>query len=688
MSGWKRSALISLSIVLVVGILSSFAFRSISDLSPLTPGYRAPSVITRESFKVGNQVISVRQIQNAPLPSPKPAPAELPKLASMTELLGIFSKMGIIYQPLDESANGWEKQLYGATRDYAVTDTIFNAAATGAAPMASAAPETGFASSDAGYSQTNTQVSGVDEGDIIKTDGKYIYSAGGQSVRIIEANGADMRVVSEIKLPQSDKAYEYLSEMYIVGDRLVTVSTRSEAIENVAYPDAAGFASCIWYPQRQFTAYTVYDISDRAAPVESRKLEVEGNALATRMIGDNLYFVTSKYIYSVPADDMGEGDVLPMYRDSVASKEICAVPVKDIYYIPGSLDSSYMMAGAFDITGLDEASMETVLGAGTTVYMSQDALYVARQVYNVLDSNAVNSTESKMASPEHPTTEIHRFTVDGTRLYYSGMGKVEGYPLNQYSMDEYKGYFRIATSDWNGGNRMTILDSDLKVSGQTEDLAQGEQIYSVRFMGDIGYMVTYRQVDPLFAIDLSNPENPTVLGELKIPGFSQYLHPVGNGLMVGFGRHTTEMYVKNSDGTETVVGTRDMGLKISLFDVSNPREPREIDVMLLGENIWTGAFDNPRAMMVDRSRELFGFALEGGKTLNNGSWVPEAGFRLVSVKDGKLVDEAHLASSGEYSSYNSRLCYIGDTLYGVSEKEIIAYNYSNFEKLGSMILPQ
>lgn len=681
MSRGIRIAFKSLSIVLVLGILSSFVFKTVSDLNSPSPVNGNPAEITRESFKVGSEVISVRAMQKAATPSPKPAQVSLPRLSSMTELLGIFNQMGIVYQPENDDLGGWKKELATAESFRYFSGTVKSSMNEGEA-MPTAAPALGGAVADADYSRTNAQVSGVDEGDIIKTDGKYIYAASSQSIRIIEANGADMRVVGEISLPQDDKSWENFSEMYIVGDYLVTVSTRSESIGDVLYPDAVTgtadvIARCIWYPQRQFTAYTVYDVSDRANPAISRKLEVEGYALATRMIGNSLYFVTNKYIYSVPADDMGEGDILPMYRDSVVSKEMCAVPVTDIAYIPGSLENSYMMAGAFDITGQDKAAMETVLGAGGTIYMSWDALYVAHQVY-----------EEQDIVTDGWTTEIHRFTVDGAGLYYSGMGKAEGYPLNQYSMDEYNGYFRIATSDWNSGNRMTILDKDLKIAGKTEDLAQGEQIYSVRFMGDIGYMVTYRQVDPLFAVDLSDPTNPTVLGELKIPGFSQYLHPVGDGLMVGFGRHTTETYIKHEDGTEEVVGTRDMGMKISLFDVSDPREPREIDVMLLGENSWTAAFDNPRAMMVDPSKRLFGFATEGGKVQKNGTWTPEAGFTLVSVKGGKLVNEASLPLDTNYSSYSARLCYIGGTLYGVTENAIAAYDYSSLERLGGLSLSQ
>lgn len=664
-----RTALKAIALGLVVVVLSAFVATTVGEMDLSSPS--DPDTPAKDSFMVGQQLVAMKDIRAVSVRDSKKASAvSLPKLSSMTELLGIFDKMGLIYsaQP-------------GAAVDMAEAEKFLDA------PQATAAGAERSPSEDsAAHSETNSQVSGVEEGDIVKTDGRYVYAAGFESLRIIEVNGADMRLVGEISQPNKQNAYEYLTEMYLAGDYLVTASIRSEELDgDVFYPDAGGrVVGCMWYPQRQMTVFTVYDITDRANPRQARRFEVEGHAVATRMIGNTFYFVSNKYVYNIPADDMGEADVLPVYRDTCVSDALSVVPVDEISYIPGSLESTYMMVGAFDVTTLEEAFMETILGAGNTIYMNESSLYITKQTFHtdtVAENGDVVSIGSGVVS-----TEIHRFAIDGASLSYTGMGTAEGYPLSQYSMDEYNGYFRIATSDWDSGNRMTVFDADMNAVGMTEDLAKGEQIYSVRFMGDIGYMVTYRTVDPLFAVDLSDPANPTVLGELKIPGFSQYLHPVGDGLLVGFGRHTTETYIKNDDGTETVTGTQDMGLKISLFDVSDPRDPREVDTLLLGRSSWTSAFDNPRSLMVDRARSLFGFAMEKSEEISAHGWRHSGGYMLVSVEQGRLVTRAYLESADEqYSAYDARLCYVGDTLYTVTRTGLEAYDYNTFQMLGTLV---
>ena len=615
--------------------------------------------------------------QSSPTPDTSPAAKEnaLPRVGSMAMLLHILKENGALYAPSGSD-------LMERSDDFlAVADK------TAAAPMATAPPVMGEADaggreSGLGYSETNTRTAGVDEGDIVKTDGRYIYTASSEGgvLSIVEADGADMTLLSEIRLADGTLEGEYRGfvEMYVQGDFLVLVSSRVIAPEvsdglgailrDSAVPD-------IWRPSKQLTRYTVYDITDRKHPEETRVVELEGSPLATRMIGSTLYVTLNKGLYNIPfTTDLEGSDVLPAYGDSVVSGELRTISPADIRYFPDSPDSNYLLVGALDITGDEAFVPQAYLGAGSDVYMSRESLYVVRSDWRA----------------EGGQTLVYRFAVDGPQVDYAGTGKIEGLPINQYAMDEFGGYFRVATTSWgeNGSeSHVTILDSELRQVGITEALAPGESIYSVRFMGDMGYVVTFRQVDPLFAIDLSSPENPVVTGQLKIPGFSQYLHPVGDGLLVGFGRHTQETYVRNDDGSEEIVGTRDAGLKISLFDVSDPYNPREVDSLRLGMGSWSEAFDNPRAMMVDSARRQFGFPVQvydyTASSPKVESW---EGYMVISVQGGRLVREAELktAADGAYHGWQRRLCVIRDTLYAVDDLGVTAYDYQTFALLGSL----
>jgi uncharacterized secreted protein with C-terminal beta-propeller domain len=206
----------------------------------------------------------------------------------------------------------------------------------------------------------------------------------------------------------------------------------------------------------------------------------------------------------------------------------------------------------------------------------------------------------------------------------------------------------------------------------------------------MAYVVTFLQVDPLFCVDLSDPRDPKVLGELKIPGFSSYLHPLGDGLMIGFGRNVLETFIEKPDGSREVVGTIDYGAKISLFDLNDPFNPLEIDVMNLERNSWSMAFNNPRAIMVDRERRIFGFAFENWSMMDNEG---RYGVRLIGVQGRRLVDLATLredANSGGYDGKyyyypgDSRLCYIGNTLYTITGGTVTAYDYTTFARLAQL----
>jgi uncharacterized secreted protein with C-terminal beta-propeller domain len=399
-----------------------------------------------------------------------------------------------------------------------------------------------------------------------------------------------------------------------------------------------------------------------------------------------VYLVTTKHVW-VPYEQADSALILPCVVDTAAGGGLEPFSLDRVFYLPGTNDAGYLIIGAVDVSSDAAIEPTAYLGAGSTIYMSRNNLYITKTRWENNPANGANGDAMEWEwgwRGGRQVTDIYRFSINGTNAAYSGMGAVSGMPINQYSMDEYNGYFRIATTDWEVGTLVTVLDKDMKMAGQTEYLAPGEWMHSMRFMGDMGYVVTFEMVDPLFTIDLKDPYNPKVLGELKIPGFSQYLHPVGDGLLMGIGRDTQEIYTRDHNGVETVVGFHDTGLKVSLFDVSDPYDPLEVSVLRLGQG-WTEIAHNPRALMCDPSKNLYGFTFENWGDENNG-WRQDFSALLIHVDAAAktLSVAADLDTGDKFTTWNSRLCFIGGTLYLVHEQGLRAYDYNSFVLAGTL----
>ena len=633
------------------------------------------------------KVFSFDSINAVHVATEMPEGNRLPVVGDQETLLKLLLDRGVLY---DNS--GWADEKYGMDAMEQEAGVSRNASGAGAPmpgsasaeadmPIAQEAPAA-LADDSGGHSQTNEQVEGVSEGDVVKTDGRYIYAMApyGNTLRIIRANGASLEVVSTIYTDV------WGAEFYLIGeDRLVIVGNEYVPIQplpGVAFDEpSARIAPDYGWHSNNFTVLAIYDISDRSAPFEARKISMEGWAVSTRVIGNVVYMVTNKHIWSIPFDQADSPIVMPYVRDTAEGEYMEPIGLDRIYYIPGTTDASYLLVGAVDVYSDDAFEPEAYLGAGSNLYMSMNAMYVSKERWEYIEqSDPATPTVDRWAPMGGMKTDILRFAISGTSVAYTGMGTVDGTPINQYSMDEYNGYFRIASADWERGTFVSVLRaSDMQTVGRTEPLAPGEWMQSMRFMGNMGYIVTFLNVDPLFTVDLSDPYNPKMLGELKIPGFSQYLHPLGEGLLLGIGRDTQELYTRDSRGVETVVGFRDSGMKLSVFDVSNPFDPLEIDVLLLGDG-WAEVSHNPRALMFDSSRNLFGFTIESWDS--RGNWTN--GASVFRVENGRLSLAATLTLDGYVGVYGSRLCYIGNTLYFVHEAGIDAYDYSTFAKLGSL----
>ncbi|MBA7593256.1 MAG: hypothetical protein GH150_02235 [Hadesarchaea archaeon] len=412
------------------------------------------------------------------------------------------------------------------------------------------------------YSTTNIQVEGVDEADIVKSDGRYIYVVSGNKVVIINAYPAEnARVISEIE------AGERPTDLFINGNKLVVF----------------GLAHV-----------KVYDVSDRENPLLTRDVSFDGRYFNSRMIGSYVYvIINSPTIYN-----WEEKINLPCISSNGNTK---TVPATEIYYFENIADYSYEFTTIMAINAQDdeeEITSETFLiGTTQNIFVSSNNIYITYTNYWVYP---LRDLSSKVSDLETEKTTIHKISITDGAIEYKSWGEVPGHVLNQFSMDEYQGYFRIATTTgevWGGGaqNHVYVLDENLNTVGRLEGIAPGERIYSARFMGGRAYLVTFKKIDPLFVIDLNNPRNPRVLGELKIPGYSDYLHPYDETHLIGVGKDTVDM------GPFAWY----QGVKIALFDVSDPENPREISKYVIGDRRTDSyVLQDHKAFLFSRSKNL------------------------------------------------------------------------------------
>jgi len=533
------------------------------------------------------------------------------------------------------------------------------------------------------YSATNIQVAGVDEADIVKTDGEYIYLVSGNKTIIVKAYPPEQaQIVSEIELQGT------IIGIFINGDRLVLFE--QEMPYYLYYDDVPVVEESYSGYISPTISIRVYDASDRENPQLEREVSSNGQYVSSRMIGDYTYVVVNEPVY----EEEGES-ILPEIRVGGNETEI---PATDIYYSDVS-DYYYMYTTIIAINTQDddqEPTYETILlGASSNLYVSLNNIYLTFPVWgtDILGREVWDS----------PKTSIHRIHIEGDAIAYVASGEVPGMVLNQFSMDEYADHFRVATTTYGETtrNHVYILDMDLNIVGSLEGLAPGETIYSARFMGERGYLVTFKQVDPLFVIDLSDPNHPEELGYLKVTGYSDYLHPYDENHIIGIGKETT-------DAGEFAWY---QGVKISLFDVTDVGNPREISKLEIGDR----GTDSPvlwdhKAFLFDKSRNLMVIpVMEAkvdvtkyseselvwayGEPVWQGAYVfhvsPDKGIGI----DGRITHIENLddLEEGYYYYYSpfsvERSLYIGDVLYTISQAKIKMNNLENLDYINEVELP-
>jgi uncharacterized secreted protein with C-terminal beta-propeller domain len=600
-------------------------------------------------------------------------------------------------------------------------------------------------STSVNHTQTNIQVAGVDESDRAKVDDNgYIYQLVNNQVIITKAFPIEQLSQSAIiVLPEGNFSptglYLQAGKLVVVGNTWQELSPPVE-FKNITSPTAKMAYGGWWgYMRNTQTRTIIYDVSDQTKPKQIRDVVVDGDYLDSRRIGNYLYFITRSYprYYMMPSLVstnplfMKTKDILPSISDSKAGKTSTkTMALKDVVYFPDFVEPDYVVVASID---LDQPQKEVVtkayLGAGDLVYASHENLYLSASKYNF------GGNGDDVIPKNITTTQIFKIGIDAGKMNFVAAGEVKGTALNQFSMDEQGDYFRIATTtnSWSSETNesyssLFVLNKEMKTVGKIDKLGEREDIYATRFMGNRCYIVTFKLTDPLFAIDLSNPLNPTVMGELKIPGYSNYLHPYDETHLIGFGKEAAVYQPEKSDvasaGTTTDTpwwtggSAFYQGLKVVLFDVADMTNPKQV-----GESVSIGdrGTDSPilwdhKALYWDAEKHLFGFPVQEslltepfdpnkpwnyGKPTFQGAYIyevtPEKGFTLKARLSQIPVDMKPKTESYNDYSYSyweseatnyfvDRILRVDESLYTLSNNQINVYGLDNYKKLNTLVI--
>ena len=567
------------------------------------------------------------------------------------------------------------------------------------------------------HSETNVQEAGVDEGDLVKTDGTYIYLARGSHFFILLADPADQSaVVSDIDLQ------EFISELYVIGSRVTVITAKSGSLL------VGPAAPTDLLPSRISTMVYCYDVTTPAAPVLTASFDIPGYAQGSRHMNDTLYLVTNftidllspatvwdyfttgsndpdafnaasqkaltenlKRIDAMTLDELLPTCTTTFYASGVTStiSTVPAVEISDTYIPEFGNGIDLSMVTSIGLSGPSPSIVGTtaVLSSWCRLYMSTDNLYLVSN-NNWLWIDPVAALGMPQSNPE-PRTAVHKFGVAGPAgpLLYRGSGVVDGWLNDRFSMSDYLGHLRIGTTrgGWWGediSNQLAVMDEQdggLTVVGRLAGLAPGERIYSMRFDRTRGYMVTFKQTDPLFTLDLTDPKNPRVAGEIKVNGFATYIHLLGADstrlLTVG----------RSADASGRVTGN-----KLQLFDVTDLSAPGLLADLELGAG-WSDALYDPHAFLY---YEPLGILTIPYYAYGSGLDAYRSGLDVFTVGTSSLARRGTIMSpviTGGYGTYLDtvdRAVIIGNTIFAMAHRSVIAADADQLNVISSLTLPE
>jgi len=551
------------------------------------------------------------------------------------------------------------------------------------------------ASSNDNYSKTNVQVEGIDEADIVITDGKFIYSLQSGVLYIFQVEGNNSKLITQYRIVENESntpwdfqptslddkcvaQYEYAIALYICQNNVIVLTQYCETMY------VAGKSTYQDYNTNEYNSYYfwqsnyqtaicqayVLDVTNPQTPQKVHTIGQDGYYLSSRLNGSTLYLLSTHYVYSFDAEDLNT--FVPATYDG---NDRMLVEPSNIAIMPYAGSSGYTIVSAIDVNDGRITANQSMLGAGSLVYMSENSLYISGYECKTIKEEQRYILTEVVECTEYTSTNITRLDISKNNLKIVAHGCVNGTLLNQFAMDEYDGYLRIVSTsmlnrysiytDVISGNKeyswdntqsptngLYIFNMSLELVGAVDKLAAGETVYSVRFDGDIGYFVTFRRIDPLFAVDLSKPTQPKVLSALKIPGFSQYLHVYTDGLLFGLGYDADLNGFSNS-------------LKLSMFDTSDTADVAEAHTLVF-DKYYSSALYNHKAILVDANKNIIAFPADS-EYLIFGYDVTNGFYKKASVK----------LDNWQWSN-DSRGFYINDYFYVVASNSVAIIDLNSF----------
>ena len=566
-------------------------------------------------------------------------------------------------------------------------------------------------SSSRDYSTTNIQVENVDEADVVKTDGNYIYSISNNYVVITDTKDINNPKVVATLRAKSDAAPE---ELLIYKDKLVVISSKGQN-----------------YSKQ--TIVEILDLSNIESPRKMKTFELDEGYYTSRCIDNKLYIISSGRVKT------DNNKIKHDYKEDNTTKTI---DFKNMYTVK-DVDVDYQtVIATYDLDSNNDVNVESYFIDVSNAYVSEKGLYLLNSKYSYGESgfkfwnvvkvvfnfkgifgtvDAIENLEDEDDDEYYgQKTTIYKFDIDNNKgkLVYNNKTKIDGKTIDQYSLDEKDGHLRVASYDSKGA-QITILDEKLNVIGKTEKVAERENLYATRFMGNKAYFVTYRNTDPLYVVDLEDEKNPKILGELHIPGYSTYLHPYDENHIIGIGIETKETTRRNAYGEVVTTGATVEGMKMALFDVSNVDYPKQVSQVVIGDSRTKSAIlSNPKALLFSKEKNLIAIPVNNYKdeltedeidvkdNKSIRSYYQQAkdyiseGYLVynINLEDGITLKGriTHTANPDNKAEVNKSLyttttnllrgLYINDNLFTVDENEIKVTDLKSFNLIADLII--
>lgn len=533
------------------------------------------------------------------------------------------------------------------------------------------------------YSTTNLQMEGVDESDIAKIDGSYIYTVEDKYIVITDIRDGKLEEVTRF-LPKDCGAADRVMEIYVDGDQLILVvqgyetsldgnskagadkENKDEENSDETYSDeetAASEDSAFWYEMngKSITQIQVYSIVDRKNPEFEGRLIQDGYYNTSRKIGDVVYLFTQ---YNMTSDvtsyvekkhgveDLKEGNGVSSLAEAVIPKVNGEKVAASEIYLPESSGESGILVSLLDVNKPDKMlDSKLVISGYAQTYISKDALYLYEEDY---DGAMI--------------TNIAKFALDEGRISGVAAAAVSGYVRDTFAINASDGYLRVLTTDYSTEdevNALYILDENMKLTGQLTGIAPGEEIYAARFMGNTGYFVTYRNTDPLFTVDLSDPAKPEIIGELKVTGFSEYLHFWDDTHLLGIGYESDE----KTGNIENI--------KLSMFNIENPGEVTEEAKLVLKDVDYSEALYDYKSVIISKDKNLIGLVCEDYSSSRT-----KQTYQIYSYENGTFKKQAEIPGINGVNYENVRGMYSGNVFYLWINDNITSYDMTDgFKKI-------